>query len=572
MERPSGVEALGGDILPPGAEPLRVDDPAMIDGHRLAGRLASGGTSVVYLARGPKGEYVVVKTTPARNADQAQARRWLHNEAACARRLPPSCTARLLVDGSGHSPPYLINEYVKGPSLGQFVEELGPRDRVQVRALALALARAISAVHGAGLIHCDLKPGNILLAADGPRVIDFSLAQEAPAPGRPAGIGTVPYSPGWVAPERLSGRPAETASDVFGWACLIGYAATGRSPFDGTAVEHEADGRRSIARAADLGALEEPVRSLVEAALAVDPAGRPTIEEIVHRLGGGEQAVAAPLPLRRPATNVPARPVSSSDAPTAPMARLRAEPAPETGAVPVRPAPGGSVPPAGRLPRRMEHTPTQALEAHAVDPAAFTAGSGGGGGAAARPGGPAAPPPRIGESHERPHSTFGPRESDGERRSRRLRTAAMVSAPTALVAVMATVIAMAATGAGPHHSEPAEPGAATSSQGPMDSPAPMVRGRRSHGPGPASPSGARDGSNPPTTGRRTGTRRTRPSSSRRPGQTHAPGSPAAPSPTPTPTRTASPSPTPTATNSPNTTTNAKTNSTGGTGSAPTSGG
>ena len=109
MERPSAPgqadEAPGGETLPPGAEPLRSGDPAAIDGQRLTARLASGGTSTVYLARDPEGRRVAVKTTRALKADQTQARRWLQTEAACSRRLPPFCTAPLLVDGSDHSPP-----------------------------------------------------------------------------------------------------------------------------------------------------------------------------------------------------------------------------------------------------------------------------------------------------------------------------------------------------------------------------------------------------------------------------------------------------------------------------------
>ena len=200
MERPSAPNARGGEVLPPGAKPLASDELVVIDGHRLVGRLSSGGTSVVYLARGPEGAPVAVKTTRARQADQAQARRWLRTEASCARRLPPFCTARPLADGTDHSPPYLVSEYIEGPSLAQFVEGLGPLEPVQLMALGGALARALAAVHGAGLIHCDLKPANIMLAADGPRVIDFSIAPRS-AVARPEPLPARGYR------HCLQGRP-----------------------------------------------------------------------------------------------------------------------------------------------------------------------------------------------------------------------------------------------------------------------------------------------------------------------------------------------------------------------------
>ncbi len=291
MERTSAPKALGGEILPPGAEPLQADDPAVLDGHRLTGRLSAGGTSIVYLARDPAGEHVAVKTTRPRMADQAQARRWLRTEAACVRRLPAFCTARLVSDGSDHVPPYLASEYVEGPSLEQFVEVLGPLEPEQVEALAAALARALAAVHDAGLVHCDLKPANVMLAADGPRVIDFSIAQDAPVAGRPAEVGAVPYSPGWVAPERLSGHPPGPAADVFGWGCLLGYAATGHSPFD-----TDGTGPRSAADPSALAALDGHVRVLVEAALAADPADRPSAGEIVARLAALETLDGTSLP------------------------------------------------------------------------------------------------------------------------------------------------------------------------------------------------------------------------------------------------------------------------------------
>jgi eukaryotic-like serine/threonine-protein kinase len=580
VERPATSDrtdiALGGEVLPPGAEPLRAGDPPVIDGHRLTGRLASGGTSVVYLARGPEGEPVALKTTRARKADQAQARRWLRTEAACSRRVPPSCTAPLLVDGSHHTPPYLISEYVDGPSLGQYVEFLGPLDADQLRALAFALARAIAAVHGAGLIHCDLKPGNVLLAADGPRVIDFSIAQEPPISGRPAGPGTVPYSPGWVAPERLGGRPAEPATDVFGWGCLIGFAATGRSPFDGDDV---GTGRWSVARSADLATIEERLRGLVEAALAIDPADRPSIGEITARLGGpgGARATDMAPPPRREPKALAAR--SSVDEPTAPIARVALEPArePEQERA-YEPAPEAAFGAPHEPVRESPHQPPAPLPAAVPVPALAPADE--------------APPHRAGRAaayaagHDRtayvpgfgreapaehpagsPPAAFEPGEERRPRRSRRLRAVAMVTAPAALVAVLATFIAMAGTGTSTR--APATPagGAPTVDQeqdpASVGSPSAVQPHLRSYGPRPASASSARDGSSPPVAARGQVGGQTSPTS---PDHSHRPGSPPVSSASPTPSHTPSPSPTPSPTD---TGSGAPPNGTSRTGTTPT---
>jgi serine/threonine protein kinase len=534
VEITSAPKALGGELLPPGAEPLQADDPATIDGHRLTARLASGGTSIIYLARDPDGGRVVVKTTRA--PDQTQARRWLRTEAASTRRLPAFCTARLLTDGTAHSPPYLVSEYVTGPSLTQFVEDLGPLEPEQLRALAFALARALAAIHAAGLIHCDLKPGNVLLAADGPRVIDFSIAQEAPISGRPADIGTVPYSPGWVAPERLDGYPAGPASDVFGWACLIGYAATGRSPGDGETTGEA--GRRSVA-----GALDEPLRGLVEAALAVDPADRPTTGEITTRLGGADGPAEEPGP--RPATvsrpretDAPVRSgMSSVDAPTAPMSMIELEPdhdSPTTGLP--------AVPPPSQAPeRRADHSGVPAIEAGVAGPVADAQRSRVDYAAAGRPAEPSSaagePPRRVVYAADTAllASRFRTEEDlETGRRPRRLRMAAVVCVPAAIVAVLATVIAMASTGA--RQGEPAgNGGAVTPGQAPADPQVPIVPHRRSHGPRPTATSSAPQDSVAPSPGHTSHHPAAGPVRPSRPRHSHPPASPPGSTPTPTPT-------------------------------------
>jgi tRNA A-37 threonylcarbamoyl transferase component Bud32 len=554
VERTSAPKALGGEVLPPGAEPLQADDPAVIDGQRLTGRLASGGTSVVYLARDPGGRHVVVKTTRMRKADQTQARRWLRTEAASVRRLPAFCTPALLADGSDESPPYLIRDYVEGPSLAQFVEGLGPLEPEQLGALAVALARARGAGHGAGLIHCDLEPTNVLLASNGPRLIDFSIAQETPIAGRSAEVGTVPYNPGWVSPERLNGHPAGPASDVFGWGCLLGYAATGRSAFDG---DDAGEGRWSVARPSALDALDEPIRGLVEAALAVDPADRPTTGDLVARLEGTgerEAPVPRPLPRRHDLDAVPHRTEFTVDEPTAPMPALMPALMPEHGELaralgtpPARPAPlpeaAAESLEAGQAEdlvpwQRSEPVPAPRRVEYAAEAAKA---------ASAEPPGPL--PRRVEYAAETSGSRSRAEWADEPKRHpRRLRAVAMVTAPAAMVAVLATVIAMAATdNGGPTRVR--QGGAVQPGQGLVDSPqAPEDPGRHSYGPRPASASSARDHSSPPVAGQPTHGGRTNPGSPSRPGGGgHSSGHPPTYKPTPTPTHSPTPSPTPTPT-------------------------
>ncbi|MEV5710037.1 protein kinase [Actinoallomurus sp. NPDC052274] len=284
------ASGLGGPtVVASGVLPLEVDDPAAIGGHRLVARLGSGGMGVVYLGRDRNGGLVAVKTARPEDADDEILRLRFQSEADCARRVPGGWTARVLADGTAERPPYLITEYVEGPSLAHIVDTGGPLQPEQLRALATGVARALTAIHGAGMVHRDLKPANVLLTPTGPRIIDFGIAQRLPASGGLTRDGVVMGSPGWIPPERLTGRPATAASDVFGWGCLVAYAGLGRNPF-GEGDGDELAGRM-IHQPPDLTGLDASLRPLVEAALAKDPAERPRPAELLARLG---VAVTAP--------------------------------------------------------------------------------------------------------------------------------------------------------------------------------------------------------------------------------------------------------------------------------------
>ena len=280
--------ASADEILPSGVRSLRPDDPAEIGGHRLLGRLGSGGMGVVYLGQDPLVGFVAVKAAHEDATGDDEPRRRLAAEAACIRQVPETCTARLLADGTARTPPYIVTEYVEGRSLADVVRKDGPLPPEQLHALAIGVGRALAAIHAAGLVHRDLKPPNVLLTPTGPRVIDFGIAHEVTAVGGPTGPGMVVGSPGWIPPERLDRQPATPASDVFGWGCLVGYAGLGRNPFG--EGDHDELTRRIMREPPDLDGLDDSLRSLVEEALAKDPSARPSAADLLALLGvAGQQ-------------------------------------------------------------------------------------------------------------------------------------------------------------------------------------------------------------------------------------------------------------------------------------------
>lgn len=303
MGTPSAAPDDG--FLPAGVRPLRAGDPEELGGHRLVGRLGSGGMGVVYLGRDPLDGLVAIKTAHGHAADAELARRFAA-EADCLRRLPEGCTSRLVKDGTTRTPPYLVIEYVEGRSLAHVVDTGGPLPPEQVRAVATGVLRALAAVHRAGLVHRDIKPPNVVLTVSGPRLIDFGIAQEIGASGGPTGPETVMGSAGWIPPERLNRQAATPASDVFGWGCLVVYAATGNNPFGHADADELA--RRIVAEPPELDGIDGPLRDLVAEALSKDPATRPSAEELLARISG--DAVA-----REPAEAVePVETVESGEA------------------------------------------------------------------------------------------------------------------------------------------------------------------------------------------------------------------------------------------------------------------
>ncbi len=211
-------------------QPLRAGDPEAIGEYRLLGRLGAGGMGVVFLARSADGSLVALKTIRPQHADDREFRVRLRREVAALRRVSSRWAVPLLDAGPGAAVPWLATAYVPAPSLAEVVHTLGPLPAWSVRVLAARLAEALAAVHEAGLVHRDVKPGNVLLALDGPRLIDFGIARAAgdtalTAPG--AAIG----SPGYLSPEQARGAELGPPSDVFSLGCVLAHAASGRPPF-----------------------------------------------------------------------------------------------------------------------------------------------------------------------------------------------------------------------------------------------------------------------------------------------------------------------------------------------------
>jgi hypothetical protein len=228
---------------------------------------------VVHLARDPDGRLVAIKVLRNVGYADVNARRRLVREVETMRRVRSPYVAEVLdADVTGEYP-YIVTRYVPGPTLDQLVRRQGPLPAAGVQRLADGLAEALAAIHAVGVVHRDLKPGNVMLSDDRPVVIDFGIAQ-APDATRLTQTGMVMGTPGYLAPEVIEGQPSSSASDVHAWGATVAFAATGRAPFgDGT---FEAIFYRIVSGRADLTGVPSSLVPAVSAALSRDPARRPS--------------------------------------------------------------------------------------------------------------------------------------------------------------------------------------------------------------------------------------------------------------------------------------------------------
>ncbi|MDT0309721.1 substrate-binding domain-containing protein [Streptomyces sp. DSM 44917] len=274
-----------------GVGALEGGDPERVGRYRLVGRLGAGGMGRVYLARSPGGRAVAVKVVRAELSEDPGFRERFAREVAAAGRVNSFFTAGVVDADPQGSPPWLATAYVPGPSLAQAVLDSGPWPERSVTALAAALAEALEAIHASGLVHRDLKPSNVLIAADGPRVIDFGISVAAEGSALTQ-TGMVVGTPGFMAPEQLTGGPVGPAADVFALGAVLAYAATGEGPF-GTGASHAVN-YRAVHEEPRLGSLPDGLREVVLPCLAKEPGQRPRVPELLERLEGRSGEEPAP--------------------------------------------------------------------------------------------------------------------------------------------------------------------------------------------------------------------------------------------------------------------------------------
>lgn len=272
-------------------QPLEPEDPHAIGEYRLLRRLGAGGMGRVYLGRSASGRTVAVKVVHPHFCVDEEFRRRFGREVAAARRVGGEWTAPVLDADPDAKVPWVVTGYVAGPTLTRAVTEHGPLPEHSVRALGAGLAEALHHVHGLGLVHRDVKPSNVLLTVDGPRLIDFGIARATDGTASLTSSGVSVGSPGYMAPEQVLGKSVDGASDVFSLGAVLAYAARGEAPFTGD--NSAALLYKVVYEPPELTGVEGELRELIAGALAKDAGERPAPLRIAERLAGSPGGAVA---------------------------------------------------------------------------------------------------------------------------------------------------------------------------------------------------------------------------------------------------------------------------------------
>ncbi|MET9466816.1 serine/threonine-protein kinase [Streptomyces sp. NPDC006544] len=353
-------------------QPLKAEDPAVVGGYRLAAVLGAGGMGKVYLSYTPGGRPIAIKVIRAEFGEDPEFRRRFQQEVRAAQRVQGLYTAPVIDSDTEGSQPWLATAYVPGPSLAHAVSLHGGLPPRSVLLLIVGVAEALHVIHGAGIVHRDLKPANVLLASDGPRVIDFGIARAADSTAL-TNTGVSIGTPAFMAPEQASAGTVTPATDVFALGQIAAFAAIGASVY-GDGPSH-AVLYRIVHEDPDLSGLPEELRPVVTRCLSRDPADRPTLTEIIELcneasdepLRQGEDwlpravtgSITERLQLPAPApTPPPQPPTAAPPAPSTPPTPTEFSPQPTAPNPPAGPTAGSPYTPAG-----VAAAPTQAAPA-----------------------------------------------------------------------------------------------------------------------------------------------------------------------------------------------------------------
>lgn len=325
-------------------QPLRDDDPAVVGGYRLVAVLGAGGMGKVYLSYTPGGRPVALKVIRPEFSEDPEFRRRFQEEVRSAQRVQGLYTAPVVDFDTDGARPWLATAYVPGPSLAEAVSAHGALPLRSVLLLTIGAAEALQAIHAAGIVHRDLKPANVLLAPDGPRVIDFGIARAADSAAL-TGTGVSVGTPAFMAPEQAAAGTVTPATDVFALGQIAAFAAMG-SPAYGNGPSH-AVLYRIVHEDPDLGGLPAELRPLIAGCLSRDPAARPALAEVI-----GLTHALSPVPLRQGEDWLPRNLAGSLTA-----HRRLPEPAPTPAPSPSAPTAPAHTPPAV-TPPAVTPTPT----------------------------------------------------------------------------------------------------------------------------------------------------------------------------------------------------------------------